>query len=73
MHDHEEHPQHVYHCVEYLRQTIMCHGDTALEGSLDGLPGTSGWGTTHVCKDYDAVRQFAEEQWRLIKMSSAGD
>ncbi|KXS97016.1 hypothetical protein AC578_1895 [Pseudocercospora eumusae] len=68
-HSHVEHHEHVYHCLDYLRQIILCHGDTALEGSLDGLYGTSGWGTTHICKDQEAIRNFAEEKWRWAQVN----
>lgn len=47
----------------------MCCGDTALEGAdeysiAEGrdrvLVGTSGLGTTHMCKDWDAIVDYAE-------------
>lgn len=56
---------HIPHCVEYLRQSIMCAGDTALEGQHttfpDGVLGSDGWDAKHVCKDYDAVYAFLEQ------------
>ena len=48
----------------------MCYGDTALEGAdpysiAEGrdkvLVGTSGIGTTHMCKNYDEIVSYAEE------------
>lgn len=56
---------HIPHCFEYLRQAILCAGDTALEGQHttfpDGIIGSDGWDAKHVCKDYDAVYAFLEE------------
>lgn len=56
---------HLPHCFEYLRQTIMCCGDTALEGQQttfpEGFIGSDGWDAKHVCKDYDAIYRHLEE------------
>lgn len=53
---------HLPHCFEYLRQSIMCCGDTALEGQHttfpDGILGSDGWDAKHVCKDYEAIKGF---------------
>lgn len=59
---------HIFHCFDYLRQAVMCHGDTALEGAdeygvAEGTDvmshGTYGIGTTHLCKDWDALYEYA--------------
>jgi len=56
---------HLYHCFDYLRQAIMCSGDTTLEKVVDfsglKLPMTDGWGSQHECRDYDAIYAFAAE------------
>ncbi|KAH8745219.1 hypothetical protein F5883DRAFT_439155 [Diaporthe sp. PMI_573] len=60
-------PDHVLHCFDFLRQEVMCLGDTALEGAdeytiAQGKPGgTLGWGSKHVCNDWDALHQWAVE------------
>ncbi|KAA1475293.1 hypothetical protein DENSPDRAFT_883454 [Dentipellis sp. KUC8613] len=59
---------HVGHCLNYLRQSILCAADLTLEpevveGEMDA---EEGLGVTHVCKDWSAVRGFAErnyEEW----------
>ncbi|EME78175.1 uncharacterized protein MYCFIDRAFT_33266, partial [Pseudocercospora fijiensis CIRAD86] len=72
-HSHETSNAHIMHCMrfDYLRQAIMCCGDTALEGAdeysiAEGrdlvLIGTSGLGTTHQCKDWDAIKDYAESR-----------
>jgi hypothetical protein len=45
--------RHVTHCFDYLRQSMFCSGDSAMEGksATVGLDMTDGWGDTHVCKD----------------------
>ncbi|PIA96215.1 hypothetical protein CB0940_10366 [Cercospora beticola] len=70
----EQHPAshtqeaHVFHCFDYLRQAVMCFGDTALEGSdpyqvalgLDlWSSGTYGISTTHICKDFQQIYEYA--------------
>jgi len=56
---------HTAHCFDYIRQGIMCNADTSLEGSTEAGPG---WGSEHVCKDYDAVLEWANKHgamaWR---------
>lgn len=57
--------EHIYHCFDYIRQAIMCNGDTTLERPrvVDGnvVRGVDGWGVTHECRDYGAIYSFAEE------------
>ncbi len=54
---------HIYHCFDYIRQTIMCHGDTTLEKAktVDGklMRAVDGWGVTHECRDYDTIYAYA--------------
>ncbi|OIW28786.1 hypothetical protein CONLIGDRAFT_654897 [Coniochaeta ligniaria NRRL 30616] len=61
----KETPWHLNHCFEYLRQSIMCCGDTALEGQAttfpSGVTGSDGWDATHVCRNYDQVYEYLEE------------
>ncbi|EMF17924.1 uncharacterized protein SEPMUDRAFT_153745 [Sphaerulina musiva SO2202] len=56
--------KHTYHCIEYLRQVVQCTSDTTLEGFDVTHPNkfaTTGWGSTHVCKDFDAVFTWTEQ------------
>ncbi|KAK2781283.1 hypothetical protein FQN52_001717 [Onygenales sp. PD_12] len=56
---------HLQHCFEYLRLSIMCCGDVALEGAEttfpDGFDGSDGWDARHVCKDYDQIYEYLDE------------
>ncbi|KAG9185804.1 hypothetical protein G6011_07135 [Alternaria panax] len=68
----EEHhdPGHATHCFEYLRQALMCAADTNLEVTHHGVDedgleiiGTEAWDSARVCRNYDAVKEWAET-WR---------
>ncbi|KAI0395031.1 hypothetical protein F5Y17DRAFT_229496 [Xylariaceae sp. FL0594] len=57
------------YCWDYLRQSLLCAGDTTLEW-LDGDPPSdvadgglrsAGFGYRHKCKDYRGIRAWAEE------------
>ena len=51
---------HVAHCFEYLRRSIMCAADTNME-HLDPVSyKVSGWGQEKKCRDYGKVYRFAE-------------
>ncbi|OTB03150.1 hypothetical protein M426DRAFT_321953 [Hypoxylon sp. CI-4A] len=61
----EEVAHHSSHCFDYIRQSIMCAGDTNLEGETETGPG---WGSKHECVDYDAMLAWANDhstmKWR---------
>lgn len=61
------HLNHVSHCVEYLRQAILCNADTSLEGETGAASTSTGWGQMHVCKDFDALLAYGNEHaaWDL--------
>ena len=57
--------RHWDHCFDYLRQALMCTADTTLEelemnerGDVIGR--VDGWGTEHVCRDWEAVKGWAQ-------------
>ncbi|KAL3462907.1 hypothetical protein BJX64DRAFT_287886 [Aspergillus heterothallicus] len=54
-------PDHISHCFDYLRQTIMCAADTNLEVLEPDADGTSGWGQPRVCRDYQQVFEWASK------------
>ncbi|KAJ5972474.1 uncharacterized protein N7479_002392 [Penicillium vulpinum] len=61
--------EHRAHCVEYLRQSILCSADTTLEGETGAWARSTGWGQTHSCVDLDALTAFANEKasWNLTE------
>jgi hypothetical protein len=60
-------PHHNRHCLEYLRQSIMCNGDTNIEYrvvSESGVKETPGWDVKR-CRDYNKIQEWAQE-WRAF-------
>jgi hypothetical protein len=57
---------HTEHCFDYLKQAIICHGDTTLEkahlhnetkyGSIK-----LGWGDVHQCRNHETIINFAAQ------------
>lgn len=52
--------KHAQHCLNYLRQTILCAADTTLEPFVN--PGI-GIGVVHQCRDWTQVYEWAEANW----------
>ncbi|KAH9866003.1 hypothetical protein J1614_008567 [Plenodomus biglobosus] len=57
---------HNDHCFSYLRNAIMCCGDTTLEGQsqtpmFKNTPGTDGTGAVHICRNYDEIFAWASQ------------
>lgn len=55
---------HLEHCLEALRESVMCHADLSIVtmrwGSHQAVP-LANWGNPHVCKNWDAVVNWAKE------------
>lgn len=52
------------HCLDTVRQVLMCNVDTAVLGQVwanDPPAAFPDFHTKHMCKNYDAVRQWAEK------------
>ncbi|PVI05486.1 hypothetical protein DM02DRAFT_686481 [Periconia macrospinosa] len=60
----EDYDAQFMHCVEYLRQGIMCSADMAMEPLKEEDDGGKGgnWDGYHVCKDRSHVMPYLEEQ-----------
>ncbi|KAF7856953.1 hypothetical protein EAF04_009713 [Stromatinia cepivora] len=65
-------PEHLDHCIEYLRQAVMCHGDLTLEGpNVTTYPQrVNGDGSEHRCRDWGKLIQAVRE--RAIKRGENG-
>jgi hypothetical protein len=62
LHDEAEATRHVTHCFDYLRQSVLCAGDSALEGKSETVHGmTDGWGNEHVCRSVSAQKKWIVE------------
>lgn len=68
---------HVHHCLNYLRQTILCAADLTLEPEVEegSDDAGEGLGVTHVCKDWSMAYQYVErnfEEWERWKSNRTG-
>ena len=52
---------HAAHCFDYLAQSITCAVDTTVEPAIDDSNGFLGSGFPRQCRDFDALKQFLEE------------
>ncbi|KAL4861734.1 hypothetical protein BDV12DRAFT_203705 [Aspergillus spectabilis] len=54
---------HIEHCLDYLRQAVMCAGDVTLEPPdqrpESGKSPLQGWGVEHSCRSWEGI-----ERWR---------
>ncbi|KAK1993243.1 hypothetical protein LX36DRAFT_586765, partial [Colletotrichum falcatum] len=54
-------PNHMSHCIELLRNVIMCRPDLTIEVKRDDLGGVTGFGTDHVCQDWNGLVEWTRE------------
>lgn len=59
---HHRDSAHIRHCLDYLRQTLMCAADATLEPVEADLGGVTGWGVQRNCRNYSDLRAWAEER-----------
>lgn len=57
---------HLAHCLDIVRQQLICQPDTGLLGQVWWNPSAPtafvDFNTEHKCKNFDAIRQWAEER-----------
>ena len=53
--------EHTSHCFEYLRQSLLCSSDSTIEPAGEQVEGFLGWGYSRSCKDFTALKRWAEE------------
>ena len=62
---------HTQHCLNLLRQAVLCASDTTID-ALSSATGTNGLGVVHICRDWQKVYDFVEEnQIRHMKNRTA--
>ncbi|KAH7123581.1 hypothetical protein B0J11DRAFT_529353 [Dendryphion nanum] len=64
--------RHIGHCLDYLRQSLMCAADTTLEPVDPVRGGVTGWGVSHTCRSYEDLKTWAESR-RASNASGFGD
>jgi hypothetical protein len=61
---------HDFHCFDGLRQYIMCNADDTMLNTTGHQD--AGHHQTLQCKDWDAIRSFAEEYGTCYRDAEAG-
>ena len=51
-------PPHIRHCIDLLRQTLMCRPDLTIEVKDEEIGGVKGFGTQHQCYDWEQLVQW---------------
>lgn len=56
---------HLAHCFDYLRQAILCAGDTTIEWAREAEEGdktsqVDGWEIEHQCRSSNAIYDFTK-------------
>ena len=73
-HDHGSYLPHTRHCIDLMRQSLMCQPDLTIERKDEELGGVTGFGTEHQCIDWqqllDWIRPFEENGAPEAKIDS---
>ncbi|KAE9961949.1 hypothetical protein BLS_007965 [Venturia inaequalis] len=74
MFEKQNHASHLHHCFDYLRQTIACGGDMAMEWPRTEEDGrrfaVDGWGIPHECKNWDHIMEYMDNHHFNMSMNS---
>ncbi len=54
-------PRHIAHCIDLIRQSLMCQPDTTIEVKNESVGGVTGFGTRHLCRDWGALMDWTTE------------
>ena len=49
---------HIRHCIDLLRQSLMCNPDLTVELKDEELGGVTGFGTMHRCADWSGLLEW---------------
>ncbi|KAF2662586.1 hypothetical protein K491DRAFT_686467 [Lophiostoma macrostomum CBS 122681] len=72
---HHASPQHVGHCIDLLRNALVCQPDLTLEVANRNMHGVTGFGTEHMCADWEKLVGWTEEWelWELKETDFSGE
>jgi hypothetical protein len=59
-------PPHIRHCIDLLRQSLMCNPDLTVEVKNDSLGGVRGFGEQHQCIDWAELKYWTT-RWEAHK------
>lgn len=63
-------PPHLRHCVDLIRQALICQLDLTREVKDEEAGGVHGFGIQHVCKNWQGLMSWVE-QWEEYRSESA--
>jgi len=63
-------PRHIRHCIDLIRQSLMCNADTTIEVKDYETGGVRGFGTEHQCKDWFGLVRWTEETQKTYGMKN---
>jgi hypothetical protein len=66
-------PPHFRHCVDLLRQALMCQPDTTVEVKDEAIGGVKGFGTEHQCKDWDQLVEWTRTWQTYLQDEDQGN
>ena len=59
-------PPHVRHCIDLIRNSLICQPDTTVEIKDKEIGGVTGFGTEHQCRDWDQLVSWTTE-WQTYQ------
>ncbi|KAG6999525.1 hypothetical protein G7Y79_00034g069480 [Physcia stellaris] len=59
-------PAHIRHCIDLIRQSLMCQPDLTVEVKDPEIGGVTGFGTQHQCKDWGELIAWTRK-WQAWK------
>lgn len=59
-------PPHIRHCIDLIRQSLMCRPDLTVELKEEELGGVRGFGTEHQCHNWDELIAWVSK-WESYK------
>lgn len=61
--------RHILHCIEVLRNGVMCHADTTLQIETTYEQGLPAFGATGKCRDWHQMVAWVDERNKAMPMS----
>ena len=59
--------EHIAHCFNNVRQALMCHADSTVEGHIEGNEKRiTHTGVLHICNDFSALMDWAAQPERVL-------
>jgi hypothetical protein len=66
-------PPHIRHCLDLLRQSLMCYPDTTVEQKDEEAGGVHGFGVMHRCKKWDELLRWTADAQKSARLGRLKD